>query len=111
MLHQGASEITLTQMIILVQVWLGRNKMPAQFAAWRETWIAMHPGWKHLLWTEDEADQLPMLDRQAYDSAQNGEERRACAAVAALAVQSPCKAKVACPGPRCVQSFWTKIFP
>jgi hypothetical protein len=56
---------------IMHQVWLGGKPMPAQFATWRKTCIDLHPDWVHILWTEKEADELVMLNRSAYDDAEN----------------------------------------
>ena len=56
---------------IMHQVWLGGKPIPPQFAAWRNSCTEMHPDWLHILWTEKEADELEMLDRRAYDSAEN----------------------------------------
>jgi inositol phosphorylceramide mannosyltransferase catalytic subunit len=38
---------------ILHQVWLGPNPLPAEFAAYRETWREHNPDWTLELWTED----------------------------------------------------------
>lgn len=56
---------------IIHQVWLGGHALPDQFEAWRQSWVDHHPDWKHVLWTEDEIEELPFLRRDLYDSAPN----------------------------------------
>jgi mannosyltransferase OCH1-like enzyme len=34
-------------------VWVGPNPLPDEFARYRKTWAAHHPGWEMRLWTED----------------------------------------------------------
>lgn len=34
-------------------IWLGDEPLPEQHRAWIDSWLALHPGWKHLLWTEE----------------------------------------------------------
>jgi len=38
---------------ILHQIWVGRDPLPKDFAAYTETWKLHHPGWEHRLWTEE----------------------------------------------------------
>jgi len=45
--------------------------MPPQFQAWRESWMAKHPDWKFMLWTEAEAKEIDMLNPDAYHNAPN----------------------------------------
>ena len=35
------------------QIWLGKDPLPEDFAAYVETWRRNHPHWEHRLWTED----------------------------------------------------------
>lgn len=44
---------------------------------WRQTWLDLHPDWKHILWTEEEVEMLPMVDREAYDHAEVGHASQA----------------------------------
>lgn len=49
------------------RIWLGPKPLPAEFAAFGETWAALHPGWEMRLWTDAN---LPTLANQAlFDSA------------------------------------------
>jgi inositol phosphorylceramide mannosyltransferase catalytic subunit len=34
-------------------VWVGPKQLPDEFARYRKTWAARHPGWEMRLWTED----------------------------------------------------------
>ena len=56
---------------IIHQVWLGGDELPDQFELWRQSWLDRHPDWKHVLWTEEEIEELPFLRRELYDSAPN----------------------------------------
>jgi hypothetical protein len=64
-LHRGNDASTPNQ-----RIWLGGSPLPEQFQKWRQTCIDAHPDWKHLLWTEEEADLVTMVDREAYDKAE-----------------------------------------
>jgi mannosyltransferase OCH1-like enzyme len=35
------------------RIWVGPEPLPAEYAAYGETWAAHHPGWELRLWTED----------------------------------------------------------
>ena len=43
---------------IFHQVWINRTKpeLPAEFAAYRDTWLKHHPGWEYRLWNLDNLD-------------------------------------------------------
>ena len=38
---------------IIHQIWVGKDPLPSDFAAYVETWKKLHPQWEHRLWTED----------------------------------------------------------
>jgi mannosyltransferase OCH1-like enzyme len=38
---------------IIHQIWVGRDPLPDEYAAYVETWKRHHPGWEHRLWTEE----------------------------------------------------------
>lgn len=44
------------------RIWLGPKPLPTEFAAFGETWVALHPGWEMRLWTDAN---LPPLENQA----------------------------------------------
>jgi UDP:flavonoid glycosyltransferase YjiC (YdhE family) len=56
---------------ILHQTWKNAD-LPADLAAWRESWLANHPGWEHRLWTDEDNRELIRRDYpwflKAYDS-------------------------------------------
>lgn len=49
------------------QIWVGPDPLPAEFAAYAQTWRDLHPGWEYRLWTDDN---LPaMANRHLFDDA------------------------------------------
>lgn len=51
----------------LHQIWIGPDPLPAEYAAYAQTWQQHHPGWEYRLWTEE---QLPVMrNRALYDEA------------------------------------------
>ena len=38
-------------------VWVGPNPLPAEYAAYQQTWLQHHPDWELRLWTEDNLPQ------------------------------------------------------
>lgn len=46
---------------VLHQIWVG-PPMPDRYRQFRDDWVALHPGWVHVLWTDDN---LPKLRNQA----------------------------------------------
>lgn len=48
-------------------VWVG-PPMPEHLAAYLKTWTALHPGWKHRLWGEDDLDWL--TNQELFDHAE-----------------------------------------
>ena len=52
---------------IFHRIWLGSKPLPAEFAAFGETWAAHHPGWEMRLWTD--ANLPPLINQQAFDRA------------------------------------------
>ena len=34
-------------------IWFGEKPLPEQHGAWIEGWLELHPGWKHVLWTDE----------------------------------------------------------
>lgn len=53
---------------IFHQVWLG-PPMPEEFQKYRQTWVDLHPGWEHRLWTERNME--PLRYQRFYDEAQH----------------------------------------
>jgi mannosyltransferase OCH1-like enzyme len=54
--------------VILHQMWVG-GPLPEQHARWIEGVKAMHPGWEHRLWGDDDLRWLQ--NRDVYDDAEN----------------------------------------
>ena len=34
-------------------MWLGPDPLPAEYEVWRRRWLELHPGWDHVVWTDD----------------------------------------------------------
>ena len=34
-------------------IWIGPATIPAECERWRASWLALHPGWRHQLWTDE----------------------------------------------------------
>lgn len=45
---------------IIHQIWLG-SRLPAAFKRWQESWLATHPDWTYILWTDTEQIHSPDL--------------------------------------------------
>jgi mannosyltransferase OCH1-like enzyme len=56
---------------LIHQIWLGPNPLPENFKAWSEGWRRQHPGWHHQLWRDADAVAFPMVNRAAFESAEN----------------------------------------
>lgn len=54
---------------VLHQVWIGPEPMPERFAEWSLGWQAMHPGWQHRLWGNDDLDGYPFRNRPLWEAA------------------------------------------
>ncbi|MBA3815672.1 MAG: hypothetical protein H0X29_03970 [Parachlamydiaceae bacterium] len=58
---------------IVHQIWLGSD-VPEKFALWMSTWANMQ-GWEYKLWTDVEADQFPLYNRDLYEKAKGYGEK------------------------------------
>lgn len=45
--------VTLMLPRIFHHIWLGPDPLPTDFAAYRKSWLELHPQWESRLWTED----------------------------------------------------------
>jgi mannosyltransferase OCH1-like enzyme len=56
------------------QIWVGPDPFPDEYAGYRQTWLAHHPGWELRLWTEDT---LPdgLTRTEVYDRLRSPAER------------------------------------
>lgn len=52
---------------VLHRIWVG-PPMPAHLAAYGESWVEHHPGWEHVLWTEENLP--PLRNQRVYDAAE-----------------------------------------
>lgn len=53
------------------QIWIGPNPLPERYRWMMETWRTMHPAWEYKLWTNDDLENFPFINREAFDSASN----------------------------------------
>ena len=52
------------------QVWLGGD-LPDKYKRLTESWIKYHPDWEYKLWTDSDAAELELINREAFDSMKN----------------------------------------
>jgi hypothetical protein len=50
---------------VIHRIWLGDHPMPVDFVAFGETWRALHPEWRQVLWTDHNLP--PMTNQWVYD--------------------------------------------
>ncbi len=55
---------------IIHQIWLG-SPLPDGLRQYTRTWQELHPGWKYILWTEENARHLTLQNQDLYDKATN----------------------------------------
>jgi mannosyltransferase OCH1-like enzyme len=53
------------------QIWLGGNPFPKRYREWGETWSKFNPDWEYKLWTDKDAEQVDIPNRDAYNSIPN----------------------------------------
>jgi len=56
---------------IIHQIWIGGKEYPERYREYGETWIKHHPGWKYKLWTDKDALDFPMINREIFDRVEN----------------------------------------
>jgi inositol phosphorylceramide mannosyltransferase catalytic subunit len=59
---------------IIHQIWVG-PKPYGRFDNLRKSWIANHPGWLYILWTDKEVKHLTLVNQDLYDRAKNYGEK------------------------------------
>lgn len=52
------------------QIWLG-SELPEKYKKLTKSWQKFHPDWEYKLWTDKDAQDLTIANRQAYDTAVN----------------------------------------
>ena len=59
-------------MKIIHQIWLG-NKSPPKWCmdSWKDEYIKYNSDWKYILWTDKEANELNMINKEHYKSEKN----------------------------------------
>jgi hypothetical protein len=56
---------------IIHQIWIGPNKPPEHFAAWRDSWLNLHPTWEYILWDEEKIAQLNLENKEFIEEEKN----------------------------------------
>lgn len=52
---------------ILHRLWIGPAPMPGAYVEYGELWAEMNPGWTVKLWSEEELEDLHMINRRIWD--------------------------------------------
>lgn len=52
------------------QIWLG-SPFPNRYKDWAASWQKMHPDWEYRLWTDENLDEVDILNRQFFNSISN----------------------------------------
>jgi len=55
---------------IIHQIWIG-SEVPPQFKKIMETWKKIHPDWTYKLWTDEDIENFPFINRKAFDDSGN----------------------------------------
>ena len=54
---------------IIHQIWLGPNKQPDIWMnSWKNNYINKYPEWTYKLWTEQEIDELNLINKKQYEN-------------------------------------------
>lgn len=54
------------------RIWLGPRPMPDRYRAYGQRWEQLHPDWEVHDWTQDELEQLPMVNRAVWEALADG---------------------------------------
>jgi mannosyltransferase OCH1-like enzyme len=58
-------------------IWLGPNSMPSEYERYQDEWLAMHPGWKMMLWDMNDFDHMQsdfqLVNQEQFDGIGNGQ--------------------------------------
>lgn len=60
---------------IIHQIWVGSKPVPPMFKALQKTWQKYHPDWEYKLWTNQEAEEIILINRDLYDKAKDPVEK------------------------------------
>lgn len=55
---------------IIHQIWLG-SPLPEKYREFQEGWIKHHPDWQYKLWTDDDVENLGLVNKKWYDQTDN----------------------------------------
>ena len=55
---------------IIHQIWIG-SKVPKKYHLLMETWKKKHPDWTFKLWTDEDINNFPFINKKAFDDAKN----------------------------------------
>lgn len=58
----------------LHQIWIG-SKLPEKYEPLIKTWQEKHSDWEYKLWTDDDLDKFPMINKSLYNSTKNYGEK------------------------------------
>ena len=60
---------------IIHQIWLGPNRPPSYFYVYQEKWQTLHPHWEYHLWSEEELEELHLVNWDLVEKSQNWAEK------------------------------------
>ncbi len=53
------------------QIWIGPKPVPNKFRSMMQSWQGFHPSWEYKLWTNEDLKRFPLINREAFDAADN----------------------------------------
>lgn len=56
---------------IIHQIWVGKNKMPPMYKEYIKTWKIVHPDWEYRLWTDEDVEDFPWINKDLFLNAEN----------------------------------------
>ena len=52
------------------QIWIGGKPLPEKYKKWQRTWKSV-PGWRYKLWTDEDAEKFPLVNRALFEQEKN----------------------------------------
>ena len=56
---------------IIHQIWVGKKPIPAKYKEYMKTWVALHPDWSYRLWTDEDVNDFPWINKDLFLQAEN----------------------------------------
>lgn len=55
---------------IIHQIWIG-SEVPQKYKSFMKTWKEKHPEWTYMLWTDNDIENFPFINKKSFDDAKN----------------------------------------